>query len=106
MTGLTVGFTPNMLPGIFFGLISLRVSGCGNRCDRPFRFPMRADCFLEPQRIPGDLCVEMQAAFMSVLEVVQMPLNRKLNVAARDDLTAQNGVVVGAVGMVSDMQVM
>jgi len=48
----------------------------------------------------------MQAAFMSVLEVVQMPLNRKLNVAARDDLTAQNGVVVGAVGMVSDMQVM
>ena len=35
MTGLAAGFTPNMLPGFFFGLISLWVSGCGNRCDRP-----------------------------------------------------------------------
>ena len=35
MTGLAAGFTPSMLPGFFFGLISLRVSGCGNRCDRP-----------------------------------------------------------------------
>ena len=65
---------------------------------------MRADCFHEPQRLPGDLGVEMQTTFMSVLEVVQMPLNRELNVAARDDLTAQNGVAVvaDAVGMVSE----
>jgi hypothetical protein len=40
---------------------------------------------------------------MSVIEVVQMPLNRQLNVPAGDDLTAQNGVAVvaDAVGMVS-----
>ena len=36
---------------------------------------MRADCFHEPQRLPGDLSVEMQTAFVSVLEVFQMPLN-------------------------------
>ena len=35
MTGFAAGFTPNILPGFFFGLISLWVSGCGNRCDRP-----------------------------------------------------------------------
>ena len=35
MTGVAAGFTPNMLPGFFFGLISLWVSRCGNRCDRP-----------------------------------------------------------------------
>ena len=64
---------------------------------------MRADCFHEPQRLPGDLSVEMQTALVSVLQVVQMPLNGELNVAACDDLTAQNGVAVvaDAVGMVS-----
>ena len=38
----------------------------------------------------------MQPAFMSVLEVVQMPLNRELNVAAWDDVAAQNGVAIVA----------
>jgi len=57
---------------------------------------MRADCFHEPQRLPGDVGVEVQATFMSVLEVVQMPLNGELNVAASDDLTAQNGVAIVA----------
>jgi hypothetical protein len=64
---------------------------------------MRADGFHEPQRLPGDVRIEMQTAFMSVLQVVQMPLNRELNVAACDNLTGQNGVAVvaDAVGMVS-----
>jgi hypothetical protein len=38
----------------------------------------------------------MQPAFMSVLEVVQMPLNRELNVAACDNVAAQNGVAIVA----------
>ena len=65
---------------------------------------MSADCFDKPQRLPGDVRIEMQPAFMSVLEVVQMPLNRELNVAASDALTAQNGVaaVADAVGEISE----
>ena len=35
MTGFAAGFTPNILPGFFFGLIGLRGPGCGNRRDRP-----------------------------------------------------------------------
>jgi len=62
---------------------------------------MRADCFHEPQRLPGDLSVEIETALVCVIEVVQMPLNGELNVPARGDLTAQNGVVADAVGMVS-----
>ena len=58
---------------------------------------MRADCFREPQRLLSDVCIEMQPAFVCVLEVVQMPLNGELNVAACDDLAAQNGVAVGMV---------
>jgi len=37
-----------------------------------------------------------EPAFMSVLQVVQMPLNGELNVAACDDVTAQNRVIVAA----------
>jgi hypothetical protein len=61
---------------------------------------MRADCFHETKRLPG---FEVQAALVCVLQVVQMPLNGELNVAACDDFTAQNGVAeaVGAVRMVS-----
>jgi len=64
---------------------------------------MRADCFHEPQRLPVDLSVEMQTTLVCVLQVVEVPLNRQWNVAACDDLTAQNGVAVVAdtVGMVS-----
>ena len=50
---------------------------------------MRADCFHEPQNFPDDLGVKVQAAFLSV--IIQIPFNRQLNVAACDDLTAQNG---------------
>ena len=62
---------------------------------------MRADCFHEPQNFPGDLGGKVQAAFLSV--IIQIPFNRQLNVAACDDLTAQNGVAVvaDAVGVVS-----
>ena len=64
---------------------------------------MRAACFHEPQHLPGDVGVKVQAAMVCVLEVVQMPLNGELNAAASDDLTAQTGgaVVADAVGMVS-----
>jgi len=64
---------------------------------------MRADCFHEPQRLPGDLSVEIETALVCVIEVVQMPLNGELNGPACDDLTTQNGVAVVAdtVGMVS-----
>ena len=54
---------------------------------------MRADCFHEPQRLPG---VELQTAFLCVFEVIQMTLNGELNVAACDDVVGQNGVVVAA----------
>ena len=65
---------------------------------------MRADCFHEPQRLLSDVRVEMQTTLVSVLQVVQMPLNRELNVAASDALTAQNGVaaVADAVGEISE----
>ena len=64
---------------------------------------MRADCFDEPQRLPGDVGVEVQATLVCVLQIIQMPFNRELNVAGRDDVAGQDGgaVVADAVGMVS-----
>ena len=38
----------------------------------------------------------MQAAFMSVLDDVEVTPDRELDVAARDDFTAQNRVTVAA----------
>ena len=58
---------------------------------------MRAGGLDETQRLLSDVSVEVQAALVCVLQVVQMPLNRELNVAARDDHTAQNGDAVGMV---------
>jgi hypothetical protein len=60
---------------------------------------MRADGLDELQRLLG---VEMQPAFVSVFEVVEVTPDRQLNVAARDDFTAQDRVTVAAdaVGMV------
>ena len=57
---------------------------------------MRADGLDEAKRLLGDVGVEMQAAFVSVLEVVEMTLNSELNVTARDDVAAQNRVAVAA----------
>ena len=51
---------------------------------------MRADGFDKAKRLLGDVRVEMQAAFVSVLDVVETTPDRELDVAARDDLTAQD----------------
>ena len=55
---------------------------------------MRADRLAEPQSLPGDLDIEMQATPVRVFEGVQMPLNSELNVVARDDVAVQNGVAI------------
>ena len=57
---------------------------------------MRADSLDELKRLLGDVGVEMQAAFVSVLDVVEVTPDRQLNVAACDDLAAQNRVTVAA----------
>jgi len=49
---------------------------------------MRADGLDELKRLLGDVRVEMQAAFVSVLEVVEVTPDREFDVAACDDLTA------------------
>ena len=43
------------------------------------------------------LSVEVQTPFVSVLAVVEMTPDRKRDVVASDDLTAQDGVSVGMV---------
>ena len=62
---------------------------------------MRADSLDEPQRLLGDVRVEMQPAFMSVFDVVEVTPDRQLNAVARDDLTAQNRVTVAGDAMMS-----
>ena len=54
---------------------------------------MRADSLDELQRLLGDVRVEIEPAFVSVLEITP---DRELDVAARDDFTAQNRVTVAA----------
>ena len=51
-------------------------------------FLMRADGLDELKRLLGDVRVEMEPAFVSVFEVVEVTPDRELDVAARDDLTA------------------
>jgi len=57
---------------------------------------MRADRLDELKRLLGDLRVEMQSAFVSVLEVVEVTPDRELDVAACDNLTAQDRVTIAA----------
>ena len=55
---------------------------------------MRADGLDELKRLLGDLGVEMQPAFVGVFKVVEVTPDRELDVAARDDLAAQDRVTV------------
>ena len=52
---------------------------------------MRADSLDELKRLLG---VEIEPAFVSVFEVVEVTPDRELDVAARDDLAAQDRVTV------------
>ena len=82
--------------GRIHGSFNHAIPACQRTCCRLSFLTLR-------QRLLSDVSIKMQTAFMSVLEVIQMPLNRELNVAACDDLTAQDGVAVvaDAGGMVS-----
>ena len=64
---------------------------------------MRADSLDELKRLLGDLRVEMQPAFVSVLEVVEITPDRELDLATRDNLAAQERVTIAgdAIGRVS-----
>ena len=55
---------------------------------------MRADGLDELKRLLGDLRVEIEPAFVSVFDVVEVTPDRELDVAACDDLTAQDRVKV------------
>ena len=62
---------------------------------------MRADSLDELQRLLGDLRVEMQPACVGVFDVVEITPDREFDVAACDDLTAQNRVTVAGDAMMS-----
>ena len=57
---------------------------------------MRADGLDELKRLLGDVRVEMQPAFVSVFDVVEVTPDCQLDVAASDDLAAQDRVTVAA----------
>jgi len=57
---------------------------------------MRADGLDELKRLLGDLGVEIEPAFVSVLDIVEVTPDRELDVAALDDLAAQDRVTVAA----------
>ena len=57
---------------------------------------MREDGFDKAKRLLGEVRVEMQAALVSVLDVVEITPDRELDVAACDDLAAQDRVTVAA----------
>ena len=57
---------------------------------------MRADSLDELKRLLGDVRVEIEPAFVSVVDVVEVTPDRELDVAACDDFTAQNRFAVAA----------
>ena len=57
---------------------------------------MRADGLDELKRLLGDLGVEIEPAFVSTLDVVEITPDRELNVAACVDLATQECVAVTA----------
>ena len=66
------------------------------RLTRPLGLLMRADGLDELKRLLDDLGVEIEPAFVSVLDVVEVTPDRQFDVAACDDLTAQDRVTVAA----------
>jgi len=67
---------------------------------------MRADGLDELKRLLCDLGVEMEPAFVRVLDVVEVMPDRELNVAACDDLAAPNRVPTQAAWFRGAMQEM
>jgi hypothetical protein len=62
---------------------------------------VREDGFDKAKRLLGEVRVEMQAALVSVLDVVEITPDRELDVAAFDDLAAQDRVTVADDAMMS-----
>ena len=62
------------------------------RLTRPLGLLMRADGLDELKRLLDDLGVEIEPAFVSVLEDVEMTPDRELNVTAYDNVAVQDRI--------------